>query len=82
VKIKTKYIAVDIGKRNCKACILNAEDSMAEESEYDNKVTEAEIFAYSMVKKYGKCIAVCQSTSNLWLKTYQAFEKVLNWPIL
>ena len=65
VKIKTKYIAVDIGKRNCKACIMNAEDSMAEESEHDNKVTEAEIFAYSMVKKYDKCIAVCESTSNL-----------------
>ncbi|MFZ0510598.1 MAG: transposase, partial [Candidatus Nitrosopolaris sp.] len=22
-----------------------------------------------------KCVAVCESTSNLWLKTYQAFEK-------
>jgi hypothetical protein len=82
VKIKTKYIAVDIGKRNCKACIMNANGSIAEESEYDNEVTEAEIFAYSMVKKYGKCIAVCESTTNLSLKTYQAFEKVLNWPIL
>jgi transposase len=30
---------------------------------------------YAMVKKYGKCIAVCESTSNLWLKTYQSFEK-------
>lgn len=28
-----------------------------------------------MVKKYGKCIAVCESTANLWLKTYQAYEK-------
>ena len=46
MKIKTKYIAVDIGKRNCKACIINADGSIAEESEYDNKLTEAEIFAY------------------------------------
>jgi transposase len=40
-----------------------------------NTLDEAGIFAYSMVKKYGKCIAVCDSTANLWLKTYQAFEK-------
>jgi hypothetical protein len=33
VKIKTKYIAVDIGKRNCKACIMNADGSIAEESD-------------------------------------------------
>ena len=55
--------------------MMNADGSIVEESEYDNKLTEAEIFAYSPVKKYGKCIAVCESTSNLWLKTYQAFEK-------
>ena len=54
---------------------MNADGSIAEEAESDNKLTEAEIFAYSMVKKYDKCIAVCESTSNLWLKTYQAFEK-------
>ena len=36
---------------------------------------ESEIFACLMVKKYGECVAVCESTANLWLKTYQAFEK-------
>jgi len=65
VKIKTQYIAVDIGKRNCKPCILNADGSIADESEYDNRLTEAEIFAYSMLKKYGKFIAVCASTSSM-----------------
>jgi transposase len=65
---------VDIGKRNCKACIMNSDGSIAEESVYNNTLAEAEIFAYSIVKKYGKCIAVCESTANLW-KTYQAFEK-------
>jgi transposase len=54
---------------------MNADGSIVEESEYDDKLTEAEIFAYSMKKKYGKYIAVCESTSNVRLKTYQAFEK-------
>jgi transposase len=54
---------------------MNSNGSIAEESIYNNTLDEAEIFAYSLVKKYGKCIAVCESTANLWLKTYQAFEK-------
>jgi len=29
VEIKTKYIAVDIGNRNCKVCIMNADGSIA-----------------------------------------------------
>jgi transposase len=66
---------VDIGKRDCKACIMSSDGSIAEETKYNNTLHEAEIFAYSIVKKYGKCIAVCESTANLWLKTYQAFEK-------
>jgi hypothetical protein len=39
---------VDIGKRNCKACIMNSDGSIAEESVYNNTLAEAEIFAYSM----------------------------------
>jgi len=62
-------------KKDCKACIMNSDGSIAEESMYNNTLDEAEIFAYSMVKKYGKCVAVCESTANLWLKTYEAFER-------
>jgi len=66
---------VDIGKRDCKACIMSSDGSIAEETKYNNTLHEAEICAYSTVKKYGKCVAVCGSTANIWLKTYQAFEK-------
>ena len=54
---------------------MNSDGCIAEESVYNNTLAEAEIFAYSMVKKYGRCVAVCEATANLWLKTYQAFEK-------
>ena len=39
-------------------------------------LSEAEIFACSMVKKYDKSVAVCESTANLWLKTHKEFETV------
>jgi hypothetical protein len=48
-----KFIAVDIGKRDCKACIMSSDGSIAEEIKYDNTLHEAEIFAYSIVRKYG-----------------------------
>ena len=54
---------------------MSSDGSIAEETKYNNTLSEAEIFACSMVKKYGNCVAVCESTANLWLKTYQAFEK-------
>ena len=33
---------------------MNSNGSIAEESVYNNTLAEAEIFAYSIVKKYGK----------------------------
>ena len=69
------HIAVDIGKRDCKACIMNSDVSIAEETKYNNTLAEVEIFACPMVKKYGECVAVCDSNANLWLMTYQAFGK-------
>jgi hypothetical protein len=69
VKINLKFIAVDIGKRDHKACIMISDGSIVEEAKYNNTLSEAEIFACSMVEKYGKCVAVCESTANLWLKT-------------
>jgi hypothetical protein len=43
---------VDIGKRDCKACIMSSDGSIVGETKYNNTLSEAEIFASSMVKKY------------------------------
>jgi len=70
------YIAVDIGKRNCVVCVTDKDGSIVEETKYDNTLQEAERFASSLNKKYDskRCHAVCESTANMWLKTYEAFE--------
>jgi transposase len=76
------YIGLDIGKRNCVVCIMDPYGSIIEETEYSNTLEAAESFALSIKKKHdidsgsgGESAAVCESTGNLWLKTYQAFEK-------
>ena len=74
---KDYYIAVDIGKRNCVVCVTDKDGSIIEETKYDNTLEEAERFASHLDKKYcyRKCHAVCESTANMWIKTYEAFEK-------
>lgn len=70
------YIAVDIGKRKCVVCVTDKDGSIVEETNYSNTLQEVERFASDLNKKYDnrKCHAVCESTANMWLKTYQAFE--------
>ena len=52
-----KFIAVDIGKRNCKVCIMNTDGSIDEEISYNNILPEAEILACSMLKKYADAVS-------------------------
>jgi transposase len=74
---KDYYIAVDIGKKNCVVCVTDKDGSIVEETKYTNTLEEAERFASHLDKKYSnrKCHAVCESTANMWIKTYEAFEK-------
>ena len=58
---------------------MDSDGSIIEETKYNNTLDQAESFASSIRRKHGggesTITAVCESTGNLWLKTYQAFEK-------
>ena len=55
---------------------MDSNGSIIKETNYNNTLEQAESFASSIKRKHGgKSTAVCESTGNLWLKTYQAFEK-------
>ncbi len=51
---KVKNIGIDIGKKKCFICVMDEKGTILEESNYDNTLHDAEIFAKSMVKKYKK----------------------------
>ena len=55
-----KNIGIDIGKKKCFICIMDEKGTILEETNYDNTLHDAEIFAKSIVKKYKKCQAVCE----------------------
>ena len=71
----TVYIGIDIGKRNCITCIMDADGYILEEGKYPNTLKAAEEFALHAQNEYGECKVVCESTANMWLKTYSVFEK-------
>lgn len=70
-----KNIGIDIGKKNCFICVMDEKGTILEESNYDNTLHDAETFAKDMVQRYRKCQAVCESTGNMWIKTFESFEK-------
>ena len=68
-----KYIGIDIGKRSCSVCIKDAAVKIVHETKYTNTVHDAEMFIKELPR--GKYAAVCESTGNMWLKTYETLEK-------
>ena len=70
-----KNIGIDIGKKKCFICVMDEKGDILEEFDYDNTSHGAETFAKMMNKKYTECHAVCESTGNMWIKTFESFEK-------
>jgi transposase len=71
------FVSIDIGKSNCVACITDKEGMIIEETKYGNTLSEAHDFAQHIDSHYKgtNCIAVVESTVNMWIKTYKAFEQ-------
>ena len=69
-----KSIGIDIGKRRCIVCIMDQDGIILNETGYDSTCAAADALAKRTNAAYGKCQEVCESTGNLWIKTYEAFE--------
>ncbi len=67
-------IGIDIGKRRCTVCVIDAKGHVLEEGSYNNTYKEAARLAARLKKEYKRCQAACESTGNMWLKTFRAFE--------
>ena len=72
-----RNIGIDIGKGKCIVCVVDGKGSVLERTSYVNTLASAKEFARRMKKEYGgkgRCRAACESTGNMWLKTFEAFE--------
>lgn len=70
----TKFIGIDIAKKKCVVCVSDQDNTVVEKTSYRNTSWNAAEFAKHAAEAYGECRAVVESTGNMWLKTYEAFE--------
>ena len=72
-------IGIDIGKKKCDVCVVDGNGKVLETGQYPNTASDAGKFAQKMAHKYAgkakKCRAACETTANMWLKTFDAFEQ-------
>ena len=74
---RMRNIGIDIGKGKCIVCVVDGKGSVLERASYKNTLEDAKEFARRMKKEYGgkgRCQAACESTGNMWLKTFEASE--------
>ena len=67
------YVGIDIGKRTCVACIMDADGGVLKRSKYPNTRNDANKFIDGLAAY--DCMAVCESTARMWIKTYEEFER-------
>ena len=70
------YIGIDISKRKCDVCTVDAKGKVLERGQYSNTPEGAKKFAASLKRKYGRRrpVAACETTANMWQVSYAAFE--------
>ena len=73
-KIGTKSVGIDTGKRRCVVCVMNEDGAVMERTGYDNTLEDATKFAQRIKQEYGECKDACETTGNMWIKTFEAFE--------
>ena len=68
------FIGIDIAKKANVVCIMDKEGLVRETSNYLNRRDTALSFFTRVKSGYDDCIAVFESTGNMWLKTMYALE--------
>lgn len=54
---------------------MNYDGDVLESGKYHNDMSETNHFAAHVTKRYGSCIAVFESTANMWVKTKRALRR-------
>ena len=68
-----KNIGIDISKKKCVVCVMDDKGKICVYT-----LVDAKEFACRMKREYGRrgqCRAACETTGNMWLKTFEAFEE-------
>ena len=67
------YVGIDIGKWICVTCTMGADGAVLEMSKYSNTRNGVNKFINGLAAY--DCMAACESTARIWIKTYEEFER-------
>ena len=68
------YVGIDIGEKRNVFCILDKDGNVIQQGQYPNTRMDAASLAKETAAKYDP-ETVCMSTANMWIKTYDEFER-------
>ena len=67
------YVGINIGKRICVACTMDADGGVLNMPKYHNTKNNMRTFIDDLITY--DCVAACESTIRMWIKTYEEFER-------
>ena len=67
-------MGIDISKRKCDVCVVDAKGKVLERGQYPNTPAGAKKHAAMLKRRYRSLVAACETTANMWQVTYGALE--------
>ena len=73
---RMRYVGIDISKRKCDVCVVDAKGKVLERGQYPNTPEGAKKHAALLKRKHRHgLVAACETTANMWQVSYDAFEE-------
>ncbi len=67
---------IDIGKRKCRAVLKDDKGKILDEFFFSNERNEIHCLLLSRIQSHGKCVAVLESTGNMWMRIHDMLEEI------
>src|SRR3954470_19196493 len=69
------HLGIDVGKRRCRAALKDDKGNILDEFFFSNERNGIHNLL-SRIQSHGKCVAVLESTGNLWMRIHDTLEEI------
>ena len=70
------YLGIDVGKRKCSRAVLkDNKGKILDEFFFGNERNGIHNLLLSRIQSHGKCVAVLESTGNMWMRIHDTLEE-------
>ena len=69
------HLGIDVGKRKCRTALKDDKGKILDEFFFGNERNGIHNLLLSRIQSHGKCVAVLESTGNMWMRIHDTFEE-------